>query len=171
MPLSGRDPARKRQLDNLKPAPPAPPGNRRAVTHGAYAAIVRERHDRKRLQVFEALAFDVPLREGGELPRPDAVVVSLLAETLCRLEDVKRDIDDHGWRDRKTGDPKPVVTLERRLRREALDYAEALGMTPRSRARLGLDLAQLQRRDFALEAADDAERERRDSTPPGGAPK
>lgn len=45
----------------------------------------------------------------------------LLAEALCRLEDVAGDIRDHGWRDRKRGDPRPVVELERRLRQEALD--------------------------------------------------
>lgn len=50
------------------------------------------------------------------------------------------DVRAHGWRDHKTGNPRPVLDVEARLRREALDYAEALGMTPRSRARLGLDL-------------------------------
>lgn len=33
-----------------------------------------------------------------------------------------------------------MVELETRLRREALDLAESLGMTPRSRAKLGVDV-------------------------------
>jgi phage terminase small subunit len=45
-----------------------------------------------------------------------------------------------------------VVELARRLRGEALDLAESLGMTPRSRAKLGLDLT---RTLTAGEALDD----------------
>lgn len=150
MPLS-RDPAkRERQLANLRPAPPAPGGNQRSRTHGGYAAVAREQLDVKAREVFEALAADAPLRGAdGGLPAADALPVRLLAECLCRLEAVGADLRDHGWRDRATGEPRPVVELERRLRAEALDYAEALGMTPRSRARLGLDL----QRGFDLAAA------------------
>jgi hypothetical protein len=78
------------------------------VTHGGYAAVVRERLDVKVREVYEALAADAPLRDpDGELPRADAVVVSLFAECLCRLEDVRADVRDHGWKDRGTGDPDP----------------------------------------------------------------
>jgi hypothetical protein len=143
MPLSKRQAARDRQLANLARGDnPAPAGNRRAVTHGGYARIAAERLDAKAREVFEALSLDAPLRaRGGELPAADSVAVRLLADALCRLEDVAADIRDHGWRDRTSGEQRPVVDLEQRLRREALDYCEALGMTPRSRGRLGLDLA------------------------------
>ena len=39
------------------------------------------------------------------------------------------------------GIPRPAVEFERRLRAEARDHAAELGLTPRSRAALGLDLA------------------------------
>jgi hypothetical protein len=38
--------------------------------------------------------------------------------------------------------PRPSVELESRLRREIADLCDALAMTPRSRAKLGLDLVQ-----------------------------
>jgi len=152
MPLS-RDPdKRSRQLANLRSAPPpAPPGNRRTVTHGGYAEVARARLDAKTREVFEALAADVPLRDAaGELPRYDAAQVALLAKCLCRLEDVESYVAEFGWRDQKTGEPRTgLVELEGRLRREAADYMDALGMTPRSRAKLGLDLARSSQFDLA----------------------
>ena len=143
MPLSGDPTARERQLANLVPgARTAEPGNQRAVTHGAYAAIARERLDTKMREVFDALAGDAPLREAdGSLPAADALVVELLAETLCRRENLRQHLADYGWRDQATKEPKTaLLDLERRLRKEAATYADQLGMTPRSRARLGLDL-------------------------------
>jgi phage terminase small subunit len=90
--------------------------------------------------VFDALSLDVPLRgPDGGAPRHDTVVIRLFAEALCRLDDVKANISAHGWADAK-GNPRPVLDVEARLRREALEYAEALGCTPRSRSRLGLSL-------------------------------
>jgi hypothetical protein len=142
MPLSSDPAARERQLANLQPAPAAPEGNKRAATHGAYAAIARERLDERMRAIFDALAGDAPLREvDGSLPSADALVVELLAETLCRRENLREHLADYGWRDEATKEPKTVLLdLERRLRKEAATYADQLGMTPRSRARLGLDL-------------------------------
>jgi len=45
-----------------------------------------------------------------------------------------------GWQDDR-GSPRPVLDLELRLRSQALNLAVELGMTPRARAALGLDLA------------------------------
>jgi hypothetical protein len=42
-----------------------------------------------------------------------------------------------------------VLSLETKLRREAAEYLDALGMTPKSRARLGVDLVRA--RDLAQE--------------------
>jgi hypothetical protein len=47
-----------------------------------------------------------------------------------------------------------VLELEGRLRREAGDFLEAMGMSPRSRAKLGLDLARTQTFDLAKHWAD-----------------
>ena len=58
---------------------------------------------------------------------------------------------DFGLFDQKSGAARPALDIERRLRREAAEYLDALGMTPRSRARLGVDLTQA--RDLAQEWA------------------
>lgn len=59
------------------------------MTHGAYAQVVVERLEAKQREVFEALAADAPLRDpDGSLPAADGVTVRLLADVLCRLEDV-----------------------------------------------------------------------------------
>ena len=140
MPLSDRPEARARQLANLRTGPPAAKGNRLAVKHGGYAAIAADRLDAKACEVFDALAADAPLREAGELPAADSALVRLAADCLCRLEDVAANVRDFGVFDQRTGDVRPAVELEGRLRREAADYLDALGMTPRSRAKLGLDV-------------------------------
>ena len=141
MPLSSDPQARGRQLENLVPAPRAPAGNQRARRHGGYALVLRERLDAKVLEVADALGSDLPLRDAdGGVPRADAVAVRLLAENLCRLDDVSAHLRDFGLFDQATGEPRPALDLERRLRAETLDLAESLGLTPRSRAKLGLDL-------------------------------
>jgi hypothetical protein len=144
VPLSDRPEARERQLANLKRGQnPAPRENRFNVLHGGYAAVLADTLDAKVGVIFDALSEDAPLSEGSELPRADTVVVRLLAECLCRLDSVSADLRDHGWQDRRSGAPRPAVELVGRLRREAADYLDALGMTPRSRGRLGVDLGRV----------------------------
>jgi hypothetical protein len=141
-PLS-RDPEKRAtQLRNLVPgARTAEVGNRRAVRHGGYAAVAAERMEAKVAEVYAALAEDAPLRDvDGGLPAADSAAVRLLAEALCRLEDVSANVRDRGLLD-AAGAVRPVVELEAKLRREVGDHLDALGMTPRSRARLGLDVA------------------------------
>lgn len=143
-PTSNDPVKRQRQLANLNRGGPAPePGNQRARKHGAYATVVQARLDEKIREVFDAIAEDAPLRaDDGGLPAADAVVVRLLAAALCRVADVEGYLADFGWRDVDTGEPRTgILDLEARLRREARDHADALGMTPRSRAALGLDVA------------------------------
>jgi hypothetical protein len=94
----------------------------------------------KALAVFDALSEDVPLTERGGLPAADAAIVRLLAECLCRGESVGEWLTLHGILS-EDGEPRTVVVdLERRLRGEAAGYLDALGMTPRSRAKLGVDV-------------------------------
>jgi len=143
-PLSGDEKARDRQLANLRRGGPVQPGNSHRVTHGGYARVAIEQMEAKAREVFEALAGDAPLRDSdGELPAADTLAVRMLAECLVRLDRVAADVRDHGWRDERTGDPRPVIELENRLRAEALTWARELGMTPAARVRLGLDLAQI----------------------------
>lgn len=144
-----------RWLDSPAPAIPAKaqamvaaasvpePGNRRAVSHGAYAAVLADRLADKEAVIYRALSADAPLRSvEGELPKHDAVQVSLLATCLCRLDTVGEYLAEHGLMDRK-GNVRPAVDLERHLRKEAATYLDAMGMSPRSRAALGVDLSAL----------------------------
>jgi hypothetical protein len=135
-------------------------GNRRAVTHGAYARLAPERLHEKAREVYEAIAADAPVREtDGGLPAADAIAVRLVADTLCRLENVREWIEQNGVFDerrknegyrknrrkpgqyRRSADPMRAVVMEDRLQRRLMDQLDSLGMTPRSRAKLGLDQA------------------------------
>jgi len=139
--LSNSEGARNRQLANLKRGNnPAAPGNRLPVTHGAYAVLARDALEAKQREVFDALAADAPLRENGDLPRHDGAIVALLAACMLRLESISAYLRDHGIVDAKTGQPRAVLEAEGRIRREAADLLDSLGMTPRSRARLGIDV-------------------------------
>lgn len=146
-PVGGGGARHPNSLANLRPGAGAGDGDlQRARGHGGYAAIARERLEAKTLAIFEALAADAPLRDGaGGLPAHDAAQVALLAECLCRLEDVAANIRDFGIfepkRSKRKGQIRPAVDLEARLRREAAGYLAELGMTPKARASLGADLA------------------------------
>jgi hypothetical protein len=127
----------------------AGPGNSRSLTHGGYARVGVERLEAKAAEVFRALSEDAPLRgPDGGLPAADAAAVTLLARCLVRLESVGEYLDRRGWED-EDGEPRAAVELERRLRQEAADHLDSLGMSPRSRAKLGLDL----QRGFDLSTA------------------
>jgi hypothetical protein len=156
--LSRKPAARARQLANLKRGDnPAAAGNRHRVTHGAYARVAADRLDRKAREVFDALAADAPLREDGELPAADGAAVRLAADVLCRLDDLSGWLRDHGWLDAGGQPREGLLDLERRLRAEAADHLDALGCTPRSRARLGLDVARAAGFDLAQRWADAAD--------------
>ncbi len=145
-PLSQDPEKRSRQLMNLKPgAGAAGVGNTRSRAHGAYAQLAPERIDAKTREVIQALTTDAPVRDvDGSLPAADAVAVRQLAETLCRLDDIGDYLNRRGWED-ESGRPRPVLEYEGRLRGHVLDLLKELGMTPSSRAKLGLDLARTKR--------------------------
>lgn len=143
--------------------PPPSPGNRHGMTHGGLATPSPIELEPLEREIFEALAADAPVKDAdGTLPAADRAVVSLLAQTWWRLQNVRTWLDEHGEvhtrrytsddpkqkrrrerakRKRRAYDPMRVVELEAKLRREAADYLDALGMTPRSRAKLNLDQA------------------------------
>jgi len=138
-----RNPA---SLSNLRNAPAAPIGNTRTMRHGGYATVAADALDAKAKAIFEALSADAPLRDGDDqLPRHDAVVVRLLADCLCRLDSLSAWLAGR-W---ATAEARPALELEMRLRTQALDLCESMGMTPRSRSRLGLDLKRVEQFDLA----------------------
>lgn len=160
MPLSSDPERRARQLANLRPTPPAPPaGNVRALKHGGtarQATLIRAGSWAER--ILTELEQEAPLRDpSGGLPPHDRQAVELLASSLARLEAVTAWLDTRPPVTEK-GEVWPAEDTARRLRAESARYLDALGMTPTSRARLGLDLVRT--RDLALEMAADAELER-----------
>lgn len=147
---------REAQLANLRNGSGS--ANRQAVTHGGYARVAAGRLDTKVSEVFAALAQDAPLRDGdGGLPAADTVVVRMLAECLCQLEDVNANIRDYGVFDRRTGEVRPAVWLQAQRRREAGHWLSEHGMTPKARAALGVDLTRAMDLASLLSAMDDDE--------------
>ena len=145
-----KDPARRQaQLANLRRPPDL--GNSYTRKHGASATVAENVREAKAQAVFGALAADVPVKDDGALPATDGVAVRLLADTLCRLDSIGAYLAARGWQDDE-GKPRPVLDYEAKLRAHALDLCESLGMTPRSRAKLGLDLRKLQTPAEALGA-------------------
>jgi Phage terminase, small subunit len=156
MPLSQDPDKRARQLANLQLAPPAPAGHQRAVSHGAYAQIARADLEEKVAAVYDALSSDAPVRDGdGTLPAADGPAIRMLAEALCRLDRIQEYLDRRGWED-SAGKPRPVLEYEARLRAHSLDLLKELGMTPASRAKLGLDLVRSMDLASAMSGGGDA---------------
>lgn len=157
-PLSGNARARARSLANLQRGGgvrPAADGHRPNLRHGAYAVIAADRLDAKAREVFAALAADAPLRAAGELPAADGAAVRLAADALCRLDGLHDYLARRGIEDAKGALRVVELDLERRLRAEAADHLDSLGMTPRARARLGLDVARAAGFDLAAQWAED----------------
>lgn len=154
-PLSSDPRKRSRQLANLTPGAGAGDGGQqRARQHGAYAALPAGRVDAKVREVAQAIGEDAPVRaDDGGLPAHDAVVVRQLAEALCRLDDIGDYLQRRGWED-EDGKERPVLAYEATLRRHVLDLLRELGMTPRARAALGLDLVRAQSASERLLADD-----------------
>lgn len=84
----------------------------------------------------------------GHIRQADRVAVELLAVALRRIHQAEAYLDRFGLTT-KGGAVRPVAQLLTVLLREARGSAEALGMTPTSRAKLGLETA----RTFDLAAA------------------
>lgn len=162
MPLS-RDPEKRaRQLANLRPAPAAPAGHSRSLVHGGRAEVLfRDVSDAVR-ELLDVLGELAPVRDpDGSLPAADAVAVERAARALKRYRHLAGWLDLHG-RLTDAGDVKPASEYELRAERELAAALAELGMTPASRAKLGLDL---QRAATSAEEADAARaaRERLDA--------
>jgi hypothetical protein len=142
VPLSQDPEKRRRQLANLRPAPPAPPlANVRTLRHGGTArkaTLVAAGSWAER--IMTELEAEAPLRDAqGGLPVHDRQAVELLASALARLQSVSAWLDLRPAVDEQ-GRPWPAEDTAHRLRREVARLLDALGMTPSSRLALGLDL-------------------------------
>jgi hypothetical protein len=95
------------------------------------------------LEIRDALADAAPVRDqAGELPAADEATV-LAARALCRVRRVEAWCDMHGYLDERTGDVKPAVRYLEQATRTANELLASLGMNPRSRMRLGVDLQRI----------------------------
>ncbi len=159
MALSKNPTSRSKQLANRRDAPPPEPGNRRAMKHGGQATPEPRRQAQVEREICEAL----PIRAAdGGAPAHDLITVRLLAITLCRLETCTAYVTKHG-QFFKGGRVRPAVEVEDKLITRAANLADKLGMTPTSRAKLGLDLvhAQASLAQLMSDADDDTPRPRR----------
>lgn len=148
MPLSTDAEKRAVQLANLRPgAGQAVEGNGRALSHGAYSAALVAEVEVEVRELMEALGAAAPVRDGdGSLPTADVVAVERAARALKRWRGLAQWLDLHGRiveRGKGKGGIKPAAELELKAERELAAALDALGMTPRSRAALGVDLARV----------------------------
>jgi hypothetical protein len=107
---------------------PAPVGNERALTHGAYSA---PRLGKRTGEIVDELRPLLPVADECDEP-----ALRLLALSLARLERAAEALE------LKTK-PSELARLEQDARgwvNSSVRLADALGMTPTSRARLGLTL-------------------------------
>jgi hypothetical protein len=110
---------------------PAGPGNRRAVTHGGYATLaLAPRSAEIRVQLREL----VPARMDA-----DDAAISLLSFQLARIEAAADYLERHDLLDSR-GRPRPVLKVLSTWENSAARLLDQLGLTPTSRAKLGLDL-------------------------------
>lgn len=150
MPLSNDPAKRSAQLANLQAGRgAAATGERRALKHGVYAQIADAELEAKTRIIFDATAADAPVRASdGGLPAHDTIAVRLVAETLIRRERVRAEELAHGLEiaaGPRKGELRGIVQYGLRLDAQLLDLLDRLGMTPASRAKLGLDLARTSR--------------------------
>lgn len=157
---ASRDPdAHRKQLENLDPLARRPElRNRRAGRHLGHAEPTPGELNPYEREIEEQLAGETPLREGSELPPADREAVRNLARDRWRLDNVRAWNNLHGVVEERTGQVKPSAQLEVVLSRRVTEQLEALGLTPRGRVKLGLDLARTTDLTAALSEPDDDRR-------------
>lgn len=113
--------------------PPFEPGNEVAVKHGAYATVkLGPRVD----ELADAIRDDVPTYRPA-----DEIMLQLLALCLARLEAAREAVDS-------ATSPADVERLLRDMRAwvgKCRQILNDLGMSPASRARLGVDVTMARR--------------------------
>jgi hypothetical protein len=142
MPMSQDPAARARSLQNLKKPKGAQKGQQVALKNGTRAKNPVGDIAAARQEMAEALAEAAPLRDkDGNLPKADAIAVEVVAAALARYRHMQEYLErvtpfTTGQRLRYT-----LVRELRRTEKQLLAELHELGMTPRGRAALGLDVA------------------------------
>lgn len=104
----------------------------RATTHGARSDLLIAP---RAAELRDHLAGLIPAHTDSDAP-----AVTLLAWQLARIERANVWLDEHGLLD-GAGVPRPVLRVLSTWENSASRLCDALGLTPTSRARLGLDLS------------------------------
>jgi hypothetical protein len=116
---------------------PAPLGNRRAATHGAYITKFTP------AELAEISALEGDLRSLTPLDE-DAIepLISLVAGQLWRRERLFRDLNDHGLTRGRAdrGKVAPASLALDALEKQILEGLKALALTPQAAASLNLTL-------------------------------
>jgi hypothetical protein len=142
---------------------PAPVGNQLAVKHGAYSVLRLAPRAREIRDELEEL---LPLRSPADAPTVDLLAMTLaqLERAFLHLGAVQSD-EAEAIRDGRRVDRQTASTLQR-LQADARGWVgraerllDDLGLTPRSRVGLGLQVAQTQN---ALEALEEHLQRKRD---------
>lgn len=129
--------------------PPFKKGNRMSVSHGAHRPnLPARRVEAKADEIAEA----VPVRgQDGRLHPSDHHAVRMLADVLVRIDLAEAHLAEVGMVNRK-GEAHSLLRHISRWENHALRLMHEMGMTPKARAELGVDLAK--QRDLAREWAD-----------------
>src|SRR5262249_43406750 len=120
------------QTPEGKPVAGAGPGNRRALVHGVHAKVAL---GPRAEELAEAIRAVIPVYTGADEP-----MVRSAAMVAAQVETGNTWIAEHGWFDPESGEPYPLMRVLPTLHAELRRLLDALGCSPTSRARLGLDL-------------------------------
>lgn len=139
MPLSEDPDKRARSLANLRPWPPPKKGSLGRNRKDGLRSKRQIGVDAIRMEIYDQIAADAPVREHGELPPGDRIVVELLAREIARIREADAYLAKHGVLD-ENGVPRPALKLLERAGANAVELMRELALTPKSRAAIGVDL-------------------------------
>ena len=108
-------------------------GNQLALKHGGDAVL---RLTPRSVEIADGLREIVPASSPSDEP-----TIRLLALVLARIETANEWLAENGIFRNRRGDPQPVLKALSTWENTAARLADRLGLTPTSRAALGLDLA------------------------------
>jgi len=92
-------------------------------------------------EIAQELGEGAPVRDGdGSLPAADHAAIESAAVDVLIVRRIHGYLETHGWIDPQSERMRPEVDLLSKANARLLGKLSALGMTPTSRGRLGVDL-------------------------------
>jgi len=137
----GQHPNSRKAIEG-RVAPPAPFGNQRAAKSHAHSKpdkFIKEIEEARRL-LIEGLSDRAPIKGSDGRPHPaDEPTIEQAAIAVGRVRAIDNYLALNGYLD-EDGNPRPALEALDKAQRRATDLLDRLGMNPRSRAALGVDL-------------------------------